>query len=258
MRRLAIIATAVAAVTPPAAALTNSDFSNFGAGWTQVTGGSGSVSFDGLKCTLNAFFAALAGIEQAETAFTTPGQEFEMSVTVLSVGNVIAGWRNAADVVAASTIYANGATGTRTVRTDDPTSNIVFVEKTGAVGGIIDIDDVTATEITAPPAFAGLATALRTDPGEADLTWAAATDNVSPANQIEYNVYWSTTLANVFTDGVRDTFTGGATGGTITGIPGTTVHVAVRAADRVGNEDTNTAIITLGALSSVDSWESYR
>lgn len=258
--RFALAAALLCGLSLPVGALVNSDFSAFGTGWTVVTSGSGSVNFDGSVATLTAFTTSGAGVEQAETLFTTPGQEFEMSVDVLNNGNIEAGWRNASSVVFASTIYASGATGTRTVRCDDPAFNVVFVEKTGAVGGIINIDNVAATEITAPPTYpgaAGIASATRTGPTEASLTWNAAVDNVTPAGQIGYNVYWSTTPANVIAEGVKASFIG-VTSGTVSGIPSGQVFFTVRAVDRVGNEETNTGQISLDAVTSTDGWSLYR
>src|SRR5262245_18159468 len=73
-------------------ALTNTEFTSFGSGWTTYTGGSGAVTFDGNVAEITAFVFATAGLEQTETAFTTTGQEYRLEIQVNNNGNVLAGW----------------------------------------------------------------------------------------------------------------------------------------------------------------------
>ncbi len=263
MKRMTICLCGLAlAATVPfrASAITDPDFDLGGLGWSVYTVGSGSVSFASGKATLTAFVFAEAGIEQEETQFTTLGQEYQLDVNVLTNGNVLTGWGDAFGGAGVTTIYPSGATGIRSLRTDDHTYNWVFAEKTGAVGGIIDIDYMHVTEITAPPTYpgaAGAASALRTSPASADLTWNAATDNVTPPPQIHYDVYWSTASGNVIADGVKATLDG-VSSGAVTGLPpNQQVFFTVRARDRVDNRETNTVQVSIDGFLVAGGWELY-
>ncbi len=243
-----------------AAAITDPDFDLGGTGWTVYTSGSGSVSFANGKATLTAFVFADAGIEQEETRFTTFGPDFQLDVDVLTNGNVLTGWGDAFGGAGVTTIYPSGATGVRSLRTDDRTYNWVFAEKTGSIGGIIDIDYMHVTEITAPPTYAGSAgavSAVRTSPTSADLTWSAATDNVTPDPQIHYDVYWSTAAGNVIAGGVKATFDG-VSSGAVTGLPANQqVFFTVRARDRVDNRESNIVQVSIEGFLTARSWELY-
>jgi hypothetical protein len=250
----------VGAIPYRAVAITDPDFDLGGSGWTVYTSGSGSVSFSGGVATLTAFVFADAGIEQEETRFTTFGQEFQLDINVLTNGNVLTGWGDAFAGAGVTTIYPSGATGVRSLRTDDPAYNWVFAEKTGSIGGIIDIDYMHVTEITAPPTYAGAAgvvSAVRTSPTSADLTWNAATDNVTPDAQIHYDVYWSTSSGNVIAGGVKTTFDG-VSSGAVTGLPANQqVYFTVRARDRVNNREANTVQVGIEGFLAAAGWELY-
>ena len=239
------------------AALTNEEFDSGGTGWTTYATGSGSVTFPGTTAQINAFVTSLAGLEQTDSSFSTTGQERLLTIQINDNGNILAGWRNSSDVDGTTVIYSSGATGVRTVGSDDPAFNKVFAEKIG-VGGIINVEYMRVTDVTGPPTFAGIATAARTSLTGADLTWAAGTDSVTPQGQIIYRIYWSTNSANVITDGVKTSSTAGATTIGVTGLPsGQQVFFTVRAEDRVAHRDTNTVQQSIASLTAVENWFLY-
>jgi hypothetical protein len=102
---------------------------------------------------------------------------------------------------------------------------------------------------TMPPTFAGLESAFACTPGAQrpgettpfTLTWTAATDNVTPSDEIVYDVY------EVGTSGGEDygaptwTTAPGVTTFKTPGLPSHgTFYFVVRARDQAGNEDQNT------------------
>lgn len=241
-------------------AISDPEFDQYGAGWTIYTSGSGSVNFDGTVAQLTAFLYYDAGLEQVESAFSTSGQEYRLDIQVNNNGNILAGWRNSSDADGPTTMYANGATGARSILCDDPAYNKVFAEKAGSIGGVINIEYMRTTNVTAPPTYItapGILTATRASATSANLTWNAATDNVTAASGIVYRIYWSTASGTVISSGVKTTFTG-ATSGTVTGLPSNQqVFFSVRAADRVGNAESNTVQANIAAASGVSDWPLY-
>lgn len=251
-------ANALGHLVPPT--LSDPGFDLGGAGWTIETAGSGSVQF-GLSnidfssdvARLTAFTTSGAGIAQQIPGFTTTGQEFQLVITPLSgsSGNLRAGFRTIGGAVSPSLIthYLGGQTNARTIKSDDPTHPVIYIEKEGAVGGINEVDSMAVTQITAAPTYggpAGLLTAVRASATSANLTWNLATDNITPSGQIVYNVYYSAAPGTILQGGIRTTFTG-VTAGTVTGLPnGVDMYFIVRAADRVGNEEGNTSSILMG------------
>lgn len=105
---------------------------------------------------------------------------------------------------------------------------------------IVDGEDKAAPTYTGA---AGVKTAVRkTRNVSADLTWAAATDDVSAADKIVYSVYYATSAAEVFTGAAKATFTG-TTAGLITGLDReATYYFGVRAQDEAGNQEKNTTV----------------
>jgi hypothetical protein len=102
---------------------------------------------------------------------------------------------------------------------------------------------------TTPPTFAGLQSALACTPGPQrpgettpfTLTWQAATDNVTPSNEIVYDVYESATSGGENYSQPTWTTAPGVTTFKTPGMPSHgTFFFVVRARDQAGNEDHNT------------------
>jgi hypothetical protein len=99
------------------------------------------------------------------------------------------------------------------------------------------------------PIFDGLASATPVGPDALELTWAAAEDETSPAERLNYRVYLATAA------GAQDfaaplTTATGVTRLTVTGLsPGRAYAIIVRAADEAGNEDENTVERTARTIS---------
>ena len=100
-----------------------------------------------------------------------------------------------------------------------------------------------------PPAFTGLDRAVACTPGPQrpgqttpyTLTWQAATDDVTPAGAIVYDVYYATAAGGENFAHPTWTSLPGATSFRTPGLPSHGVaYFVVRARDTVGNEDTNT------------------
>lgn len=122
-----------------------------------------------------------------------------------------------------------------------------YVVRARDAAGNVDLNTEEATATTlaveddTPPTFAGLATAMARSATVIDLTWAAATDDVSPASEISYNVYMAETAGGQNFAAPLLTTAAGATTATITRLrPSITYFFVVRAVDRALNEDQNT------------------
>jgi len=240
------------------AALTNEEFDSGGTGWTTYMSGSGSVTFTGTTARINAFTTSLAGLEQTDSSFATTGQERLLTIQINDNGNILSGWRNASDVDGTTVIYSSGATGVRTVGSDDPAFNKVFAENIG-VGGIINVEYMRVTDVTGPPAFAGITGAARTSSTSADLTWTQGTDDVTPQGEIVYRIYHSTNSANVISEGVKASSAAGAATASVTGLAaGAQIFFTVRAEDRVAHRDTNTVQQSIASLTAVENWFLYK
>lgn len=99
------------------------------------------------------------------------------------------------------------------------------------------------------PVFDGLSSATPVGPDALELTWAAAEDETSPAERLNYRIYLATAA------GAQDfvaplTTATGVTRLTVTGLsPGRAYAIVVRAADEAGNEDENTVERTARTIS---------
>ncbi len=115
-------------------------------------------------------------------------------------------------------------------------------------GGAADatlFDGGTVSQDTTPPVFAGASMAKVVDQSDIAVTWAAATDNVTPPSSIAYRVYIATTSGKENFSTPVVTSPAGATGTLITSLMAwTTYYIVVRAVDQAGNEDTNTVEVT--------------
>ena len=121
-----------------------------------------------------------------------------------------------------------------------------YVVRARDAAGNIDFhtEEISATtlavEDSTPPTFAGAATATALGATVIELTWAAATDELSPAAEIVYNVYVAETSAGQQFATPTLTTLGGATSALLTRLrPGVTYFAVVRAVDRALNEDQN-------------------
>lgn len=121
---------------------------------------------------------------------------------------------------------------------------------------------VGGADTTAPTysGTAGIKSVERVDGASADIEWYQATDNVTSAANIKYEVYYDTVQANVFTAGVKKTVTG-SLATTITGLSATsTYYVGVRAVDAADNRETNSRTLLLDLpVNAVgpDAWSRY-
>lgn len=95
-----------------------------------------------------------------------------------------------------------------------------------------------SADVTAP-SFGGLASAVTSGKTTLDLAWSEAADDYSPAPNIVYDVYVSTTAGGEdFTTTAR--MPKGTSHYTVTGLTAnTTYYCVVRARDEAGNRDTN-------------------
>jgi hypothetical protein len=105
---------------------------------------------------------------------------------------------------------------------------------------------VSATPLSAPdtqpPSFAGLASATATSSSQVTLSWAAASDTVTPAGGIVYLVYQSNSSMMSYST-TSLTTAAGAISTVVSGLSAaTTYYFAVRAKDAAGNIETNTVV----------------
>jgi hypothetical protein len=101
------------------------------------------------------------------------------------------------------------------------------------------VSDKTKTD-SVPPTFAGLTGVANIDSTNVDLTWAAASDDQTTADEIEYWIYESAT-SPVDTSGMPKYKVKGVTTYKVTGLtPASKLYWLVRAADSAGNKDANT------------------
>ncbi|MGO8997299.1 MAG: fibronectin type III domain-containing protein [Polyangiaceae bacterium] len=99
----------------------------------------------------------------------------------------------------------------------------------------------STTPDTTPPVFAGLASATSTSPTTITLGWVAATDDVTPQDQIVYDIFQASASNGESYAGPTYTTSAGATGYVVTGLlPQQTWYFVVRARDQAGNEAPNT------------------
>jgi heme/copper-type cytochrome/quinol oxidase subunit 2 len=101
-----------------------------------------------------------------------------------------------------------------------------------------------------PPTFAGVVSVSSVTLDSALLSWAAATDDVTPQGGIVYEVCYATTLSGATTSFAPQLASAaGATSVTVGGLTsGTLYYFCVRARDGAGNRDANTATVTATTL----------
>ena len=143
------------------------------------------------------------------------------------------------------TYTTGGATGATTYQVEDLTSGVTyfFVVRARDAAGNIDAntEEESVTADGEVPAFGGL-TAASAAAGMVDLSWSAATDDVTAQGNITYLVYIATSSGGQDYNFPTSTSSAGATSYQATGLTsGTTYYFVVRARDVAGNIDTNTA-----------------
>jgi chitodextrinase len=128
-----------------------------------------------------------------------------------------------------------------------PGTPYYFVVRARDQAGNLDANLVerVATPIAdqAAPLFAGAksATATALVLASITVTWNAASDNVTPANAIVYDVYIATAAGQESFGHPVLTTAGGAVSANVGGLlPATTYFFVVRARDQAGNQDSNT------------------
>ena len=126
-----------------------------------------------------------------------------------------------------------------------------FVVRAKDEAGNVDTNtaEVSATTQTpadtTPPTFGGATGATAVSSSEIDLSWTAATDDVTPSSGIVYLIYFSTTSGGQDFQTPNYTTAAGATTYAVTGLSSsTTYYFVVRAKDEAGNVDTNTAEVS--------------
>jgi chitodextrinase len=127
-----------------------------------------------------------------------------------------------------------------------PATRYYFVVRARDASGHVDDNavEVSATTLTGndttPPTFAGLVSAQATAPNEVELSWAAASDDLSAAAAIVYLVYTSTSAGGEDFHAATATTAAGATSLRVRGLTaGTRYYFVVRARDQAGNLDGN-------------------
>lgn len=127
-----------------------------------------------------------------------------------------------------------------------------YVVRARDAAGNLDLntEEISATTLaiadTAPPAFDGLTAANPLGATVVELTWTAATDDLSAAGDIAYNVYVAEATGAQDFGAPRQTTLGGASSALVTRLrAGTTYFIVVRAQDRALNEDGNTVEISV-------------
>ena len=125
----------------------------------------------------------------------------------------------------------------------DSSGNVLFQGEVFAnVGGVpvsLTINMVNVDPLA--PVFSGLTSITGIASTSLTLSWAAASDNITPQGNIQYLIYMATTPGGQNFSAPTFTATAGATSYNVTGLnPLTTYYFVVRAKDEKGNIDSNT------------------
>jgi hypothetical protein len=126
-----------------------------------------------------------------------------------------------------------------------PNTTYYFVVRAFDQAGLTDgnssvVSGATVNDTT-NPTFGGLVSATQAGATSIDLAWAAASDNVSSAAQIVYDVYQATSAGGQNYASPTYTTSAGDTAYTVLGLsPTTTYYFVVRARDQAGNRATST------------------
>ncbi|HDH06729.1 MAG TPA: hypothetical protein ENH01_13700 [Nitrospirae bacterium] len=133
-----------------------------------------------------------------------------------------------------------------------------FVVRAKDEAGNVDNNTVQVSATTqtppdsTPPTFGGASTATAVSSAEIDLSWTAATDNVTASSNIVYLIYISTSPGGQDFQTPNYITTAGAVTYAVTGLgSSTTYYFVVRAKDEAGNVDTNTVEVSATTLWSM-------
>ncbi|MBX3128865.1 MAG: fibronectin type III domain-containing protein [Polyangiaceae bacterium] len=134
-----------------------------------------------------------------------------------------------------------------------PNTSYYFVVRAEDLVGNVDTNTVVRSGATTPdvtpPTFAGAAAANAQNATTIQLTWAAATDNVTPVGSIVYDVYMALSSGGQNFAAPSFTTAAGATSFNVTALaPNTPYFFVVRARDQAGNRDSNTVQRTTSTL----------
>ncbi len=121
-------------------------------------------------------------------------------------------------------------------------------------GNSVEMSMMTQAD-TQPPVFAGVTSVTSAAEASLTISWAAATDNLTPTAGILYDVYLSTSAGGENLNVPDAVSAPGALSMTVSGLPlaSTTYYVIVRAVDAAGNVDTSPEdTIELSGMSGTD------
>jgi hypothetical protein len=126
-----------------------------------------------------------------------------------------------------------------------PTTTYYFVvrafDEAGLTDGNSNVVSGATINDTTKPTFAGLVSATQAGATSIDLSWSAASDNVSTPAQIVYDIYQASSANGESYVSASYTTAAGDTAYTVNGLsPTTPYYFVVRARDQAGNRDTNT------------------
>jgi hypothetical protein len=142
-----------------------------------------------------------------------------------------------------------GATSFYLTALDSATTYSVAVRALDPAGNSdanVVVKSVTPAADTVPPTFAGITGGAPAGPAAVTLTWAAASDDRTPAGAMVYFVYVSNQLTNFEYSTPTLITDPGVTSVTVPNLydPSLVYRFTVRARDAAGNFDTNTATAT--------------
>ncbi|MBU1410048.1 fibronectin type III domain-containing protein [Myxococcota bacterium] len=191
--------------------------------------------------------------DSLELTWTMPGDADLEGVLVLRQadlgpeGEPVTGTAYAAgDVIGSADVLHSGASTLASYIDTPPAPGtwcyrvFVFDGSFNYAGSASRCVDTSAAD-TNPPVFAGLISATGLSNTQIELSWGAASDDVTSAENLVYDVYQAAAAGEINYASPTYTSSAGASGFTVFGLtPGTTYWFAVRARDAAGNRDANT------------------
>lgn len=183
--------------------------------------------------------SVLVGYSPATDDVTpTPQIVYDLWLATTPAGLNLTGAPNFTSAAGATTILATGLL---------PNTGYSFVVRARDQAGNRDtnsnIVSTTTPPDTTPPTFAGAASVTNATNTSLTVTWAAATDNVTPQAQIQYQVCWSQSATQCSTSFTAMATVTGATAYIANGLaPAKTYYFVVRAKDAANNVDSNVVV----------------